>query len=134
MFVPKEENITLHVEEKKEIKLKEVKKSSKINLIVKEVNSEDALIERFRVAGDYDSAISLAKLYFEKKNYERVILWAKRASKIRPKEEDAWLLFAKAKYELGKKEDAIKALKLYKEYFKSKKIDRLLLRYRSEKE
>ena len=127
-------------QEKKPIKPKNekrknlfVKEKKKIDLVVKEVKSEDALIERFKVAGDYESAISLARLYFEKKNYNRVVLWAKKASKIKPKEDEAWLLFAKAKYAMNKKDEAIKALELYKEYFKSKNIERLLFRYRSEK-
>ncbi|WP_458701614.1 tetratricopeptide repeat protein [Sulfurospirillum sp. 1307] len=112
---------------------KEEPKNKKINLIVKEVGSKSALEERFKVANDFDSAIRLAKIYFDENNYDRAILWAKRASKIEPKEDLSWILFAKANYKKGNKKDAIKALEVYSEYFRSKNVQQLLNKYRNER-
>ena len=116
-----------------EVKKEKITKKSKISLRVKEVKSEDALLERFRAAGDFDSAMGLAHLYFDKQNFEKSIYWSKKASKLRSGEESAWLVYAKSKKALDKTEDAIKALQLYLEYFSSESIEKLLKLYRDKK-
>ncbi len=116
--------------EKKSVQKVEEKKTSKISMRVKEVKSEEALLKRFRVANDFDSAMGLANLYFSKGEFEKSIYWSRKASKLRSGEESAWLVFAKAKHALGKSDDAINALKLYLEHFSSKDIEKLLKLYR----
>ena len=116
-----------------EVKKEPIIKKSKISLHVKEVKSEDALLERFRVAGDFESAMGLAYLYFDKQNFEKSIYWSKKASKLSSGDESAWLVYAKSKKAIDKTEDAIKALHLYLEYFSSQKIEKLLKLYRDEK-
>lgn len=120
------------VEEKRDVE-KEPNKKMEINFKVKEVKSEEALLKRFKVAGDFDSANSLASLYFDKKEFERSIYWSKKASKLDGKEESSWIIYAKSKYALGNKEEAIKSLELYLDYFSSDAIRKLLNIYRSSK-
>jgi len=115
---------------KREIIIEKTKPKRKINFSVKEVKSEDALLERFKVAGDFESAMGLAYLYFEKKNFEKSIYWSKKASKLSSGDESAWIVYAKAKSALGKVDDAIKALQLYLEYFSSEEIEKLLKFYK----
>ncbi len=121
------------VEVKKVVVKEKLTIKRKINLRVKEVKSEDALLQRFKVAGDFESASSLAKLYFKKKKFERSIYWSKKASKLEAKEASSWIIYAKAKYEMGSKDEAIKSLELYLDYFSSDEITKLLKLYRSSK-
>jgi len=113
-------------------KLKPTKKSI-IFLHVKEVKSEEALLERFRTATDFESAIGLASLYYEDNKFEKSVYWSKKASKLSSGDESAWLIYAKSKKALGKTDDAIKALHLYLEYFSSNEIERLLELYKGTK-
>jgi tetratricopeptide (TPR) repeat protein len=115
------------------VEIKEAKSQKRLNFKVKEVKSEDALLERFKVAGDFDSAMGLANLYFEKRNFEKSIYWSKKASKLSSGDESAWIIYAKSKDSLGKTDDAIKALQLYLEYFSSDSIEKLLKYYRDKK-
>lgn len=117
------------------VKIEEEKPQNKkkLSLHVKEVKSEDALLERFKVAGDFDSALALAKLYFQKNRFEKSIHWSKKASKLNSGDKTAWLVYAKSKKALNKTEDAIKALQLYLEYFSSDEVTKLLKTYRKNK-
>lgn len=130
--ISREENKT-KVVEKKIILENEVPKKKKLNMQVKEVKSVDALLKRFEAAGDFEAANSLASLYFENKKYDRSIYWSKKASKLDAKESSSWIIYAKSKYALGNKEEAIKALELYLDYFTSDEIKKLLNFYRSNK-
>jgi len=122
------------INKKKEIIVKDfISKKNKINLQVKEVKSEEALLKRFKAAGDFESANSLAILYFKSEQYERSIFWSKKASKLNAQDESSWMIYAKSKNKLGKKEEAIKSLELYLDYFSSDKIRKLLNLYRSGK-
>jgi len=120
------------IEKKEPIKVekKPILKKSKISLHVKEVKSEDALLGRFKAAGDFESSIALAHLYFKKQNFEKSIYWSKKASKLSSSEDTAWLIYAKSKRAIGKKDDAIEALQLYLEYFSSNEVKKLLKLYR----
>ena len=118
---------------KKIIGKNESPKKVKIHFKVKEVKSEDALLQKFQNDGDFKSAQSLASLYFKKKRFAKSIYWSKKASKLNAKEPLAWLVYAKSKYALGKKEEAIKSLELYLDYFSSDEIRKLLDSYRSMK-
>ncbi len=117
---------------KKSVKNKPIK-SKKVMLYVKEVKNEEALLERFRAAGDFDSSIALSKLYFQEKKYDKSIYWSKKASKLLASDAQAWIIYAKSKNAIGKKDEAIKALELYLEYFSSNDAQRLLSNYRSKK-
>jgi len=127
----KQKNIVKNTSKK--IKKEPVTKKHKISLHVKVVKSEEALLERFGSADDFESAMGLAYLYFEKKNFEKSIYWSKKASKLTPSEDSSWIIYAKSKKSIGKTDDAIKALQLYLEYFSSNKIKKLLKLYRNKK-
>jgi tetratricopeptide (TPR) repeat protein len=109
---------------------KKVTVEKQINFKIKEVKSEEALLERFSLAGDYESSVGLAKLYFEKSKFEKAIYWSKKASKINAEAQESWIVYAKAKVALNQKEDAIKSLELYLNYFTSDDISQLLITYK----
>ena len=138
VVVPSKQQVMPQVKETKKtpqrsIEKYEPPKKVKINLQVKEVKSEGALLKKFQNDGSFESAQGLASFYFKKKRFEKSIFWSKKASKLDAKEALPWLVYAKSKYALGKKEEAIKSLELYLDYFSSDEIRQLLDSYRSGK-
>lgn len=113
---------------------KKISQNNNINFKIKEVKSEEALLERFGLAGDYESAVGLATLYFEKSKFEKAIYWSKKASKINAEAQESWMVYAKAKVALNQEEDAIRSLELYLNYFTSEDISQLLTTYKGLKQ
>jgi len=136
--LPSKEQVIPEVKETKKVLQKSIEKNEpqkkvKIHFQVKEIRNEEALLQKFQDDGSFKSAQSLASLYFKKKRFEKSIYWSKKASKLDAKEALPWLFYAKSKYALGKKEEAIKSLELYLDYFSSNEIRKLLDSYRSGK-
>ncbi len=77
----------------------------------------------------YDEALIFAKNSFKEKKYIKCIYWAKKASKLNSSKAEPWILYAKAKYKLGKKKEAIDSLRTYLNYFHSKDALDLLKNY-----
>jgi len=82
------------------------KKPIKPVLEVKEVQDLDALIRQYEKYPRYVTALKIANLYYEKKDYENAALWARKANLIDRDDEDAWVLYAKSEYALGNRERA----------------------------
>ena len=74
----------------------------------------------------YQSAINIAKFYFEEKNHQQAVIWAVKASKKDPKESLPWIIYAKSKASLGKTKVATKALSIYLKHTESKEVRDLL--------
>ena len=107
------------------------KKPFKIS--VKNVDKESVLIKNYKNLKDYRSALKLATFYFDKKDYKKCIYWAKIASQLGKTADKPWILYAKAKYNLNQKEDAIKSLQMYLNYFDSKDVYELLRKFKKER-
>ncbi len=88
--------------------------------------NERKLIKSFLSSPSYDLALKIASIYYRKKDYKNSASWAKKANNLNKKREDAWILFAKSKYNLGQKKQAISVLELYLHNRQSKKITKLL--------
>lgn len=87
------------------------------------------VLERnFKFYKNYDTAIKIGYLYYNSKNYSKAIYWAVQASKVKPKADASWILYAKSQYYLNNKALAIKALKLYLKSNYSKNASLLLKR------
>jgi hypothetical protein len=85
-------------------------------------NTLKYLIERFNTSRDPKLASYIAQSYYKKGEYKETIKWAIVANSIEPSSEENWILFAKAKVKLGKKRDAIKALRIFLNQYPSKKV------------
>ncbi len=140
--IPHEEIVDIEVEEdvaaKEDVAAEidvvvEPKRKKNFSFQVREVKSEEALLERFKTAHDFESAVALANLYFEKQKYKKSIEWSKKASKLNPDDEVAWIIFAKSKYALGDKNGALRSLKLYLGYYSSDEAQKLLRLYKGKK-
>jgi len=75
----------------------------------------------------------MAEKYYQKGEFKEAIKWAKNANIQNKKNPLSWIITAKALYKLGKKEEAIKILKIYNTYNSSKDIEELLRKYKNEK-
>ncbi len=78
------------------------------------------------VLPSYKECIRLAKKFYNKKDYENALKWAKNANIQNNKKEDSWIITALSLYKMGKKEEAVKVLRIYYNYNKSEKIKKIL--------
>jgi tetratricopeptide (TPR) repeat protein len=101
-------------------------------LEVKEVQDLDALVRQYEKYPRYVTALKIARLYYEKKDYENAALWARKANLIDRDDEEAWVLYAKSEYALGNRERAKRILRLYLDYRDSVKARTLLLSWGKE--
>ncbi len=99
----------------------------KIHIEMRDIDSIQYLKEKFQKTHDLVFALMLCENYYSQKNYRKSLKWSIIANDIDSKSEKSWMWFAKSKYRLNKKEDAIKALKAFLESNESKNI-RLLLK------
>ena len=111
------------------------KPHKKVPLKIKETTSIQAYKDverRFYQSHDIDDALFLAKGYYKRKEYNKAIYWALEVNKLDSNIEESWLLFAKSKIRLGKKEEATHVLKSYLKVSGSQKA-RVLLKSLDEK-
>ncbi len=88
--------------------------------------SAKTLKQRFYATHKSVYAIQIAKKFLVHKSYKRAMKWAMIANEIDNKNEESWILFAKAKLKMGQKRDAISALQAYLKLHKSSNVKRLL--------
>lgn len=95
-------------------------------------NEEQQLLKRFQAKQNFPHAYALAHFYWERKSYSEVILWAKEASKRDSRSALPWILYAKAKFSLGDRAEAIRSLELFLGYINSKEVEELLNFYKGQ--
>ena len=93
---------------------------------------EQTLLNAFKAKATFENAIALAQFYFEGQAYSEVVCWAKEASRYNSKSEKPWLLYAKAKFHLGEREESIRSLELFLSYIQSKEAQELLKFYKGQ--
>lgn len=89
-------------------------------LTITNSDREQVLLRDFSTTKSFESALDLARLYFAKKTYEKAIYWSKVASRARPNADEPWVIYARSKNKLGKKDEAIKALENFLGFYSSK--------------
>lgn len=110
---------------------KSVKKPKKplLQITTSTADTKTVLLKNYSVKKDYTSALRLAEYFLKKRDFLKALYWAKNANKLDSTKENSWIIYAKAKYALGKKEDAIDSLKTFLNIFYSKNADELLQKY-----
>jgi len=83
--------------------------------------SVDELKAKFDKANSSDIAVLIAKRYYSTKDYQNSEKWALIANELDSNNEESWIIFAKSKYNLKQKNDAISVLKI-------QRLDVILLR------
>ena len=146
-FIKKEHKKIVIKKENKRVKNKHTKKIKKdikylplIDLNIKEVNvnvtsnnkkvskkeNNNSLIIKTEKLPSFNTCIELSKEYFKNKDYKDALKWAKLANLQNKKNPLSWIIAAKSLYQLGKKKEAIKLLKIYNSYYNNKEIEKLL--------
>ena len=99
---------------RKKRKVNKVPKKKTLNIL--ETTSVDAyaeVAERFKHLRDPHDSLFLAKNYYKHGNYKKAAQWALLTNRVDSKIEDSWLIFAKSKLKLGRKNEAIQILQNY---------------------
>jgi len=105
---------------------KKIEKTNPFQLEVKERKNLYSLLTKDKEQNSYQSAIDIAKFYFDEKNYKQAVIWSVKASKKDPKQSQPWIIYAKSKAHLGKTKVAKKALSIYLKHTESKEVRDLL--------
>ncbi|EAK0826277.1 hypothetical protein A0W86_01615 [Campylobacter fetus] len=94
--------------------------------------SVKSLKSKFDSTNDIKYAILLAEEFYKNNDYENAIKWAFTINSIDENEIKGWVIFAKAKYKIGKKEDALTVLNALQEKNRSNSIEELIEQIRKE--
>ena len=89
-------------------------------------NSLDILMMLEKKKPTYQTALDLANYYFKNKDYQKASKWATVATNREPKNDKAWIIYAKSKIKLNQKGIAKKALKIYLLKYYSQEVSTLL--------
>ncbi len=100
-------------------------------LSTKTNNTLQLLIKRFNRNNDPKLASYIAQSYYKKGDYKEAVKWSVAANSLDPSGEESWLIFARAKVKLGKRDEAVKALRVYLNQYSSRKVRSYLRRLES---
>lgn len=89
------------------------RETKKINFQSTSVNYIDTMKTKFAKSKSSRDALLIAKAYYKASKYSESEKWALSANKLNSSLEESWLMFAKSKVKLGKKQEAIKILASY---------------------
>lgn len=101
-------------------------KTKKMKFETTSVNYLDTIKEKFRKSKNPREAVILSRSYYKSGQYKEAEKWALSANKLDSSLEESWLLFAKSKAKLGKKEEALKILVSYYKKSQSDKAKRVI--------
>ncbi|MGB2553577.1 transformation system protein [Campylobacter sp. MOP51] len=88
--------------------------------------SVDELKSKFDRTNSSELATLIAKKYYDIQDYKSSEKWSVIANELNSDNEESWVIFAKSKYNLGQKYDAVRVLKIYNEKANSKEIETLI--------
>lgn len=99
---------------------------------MRSLKQEHELLNQFKALQNYENAFALAQFYFNLKSYQETIAWAKKASQLDTHSDKPRILYAKAKFYLGQRSEAISSLELFLSYIKSEEAQELLNFYKGQ--
>jgi tetratricopeptide (TPR) repeat protein len=101
-------------------------KKKKVFITSQEGSSLSFIKKKFYATNNAAFSIKLAKKFYASKKYKQALKWSLITNEIDAKSEESWIMFAKIKDKMGKKQDAINALNEYLKHENSKKAAQLL--------
>ncbi len=101
-------------------------KVPKIKIEMQDIDSIRYLKDKYENTHNIIFALMLCEEYYSQKDYENSLKWSIIANDIDNNSERSWVWFAKSKYRLGKKDDAVRALKAYLKANESNTVKSLL--------
>ena len=103
----------------------------RVNIQISSASNEEVMLkDQFLKTDNPTIALELAKLNFKKNNFKEAIKWSLAANDIDNSLEESWIIFAKSKYKLKQKDDAIKALNEYNKNLNKASINTLISKMR----
>jgi len=90
------------------------------------VGSLSFIKKKFYATNNITFSLLLSEKFFEKKEYKKALKWALISNEIDETSEKSWVLFAKSKMKLGKKQDALNALNVYLKNSDSTHVKKIL--------
>ena len=105
----------------------------KIDIQISNANDEISILkDKFNKNKNVKNALDIAGKYYEEKRYSDAIKWALTANDIDSSSEESWIIFAKAKYMLKQKDDALRALMEYNKKINKPVINELIKKIKSD--
>jgi hypothetical protein len=101
-------------------------KEKKVFISSQDGNSLSFIKKKFYATNNSVFSIKLSQRFFEAKKYNQALKWALISNEVNSKSDKSWIMFAKIKDKMGKKQDAINALTQYLKNNSSKEITKLL--------
>ncbi len=90
-----------------------------------------ALRKKFYASNDIRYALQIAGKLMDAQKYKEALKWSLIANEIAPQSAASWMLFAKIKLKMGKKQDAVNVLSAYLQSYDSAKVARMLKKIKS---
>jgi tetratricopeptide (TPR) repeat protein len=103
-----------------------VSKKKKVLISSQNIASLSFIKKKFYATNNIAFSLLLSEKFLEKKEYKKALKWALISNEIDENSEQSWILFAKSKMKLGKKQDAINALTIYLKNNNSTKVKKIL--------
>ena len=117
-----------HVTKERPIVVKKVApvKKKRVFISSQSVGSLSFIKKKFYATNNISFSLLLSEKFLEKKAYKKALKWALISNEIDESSEQSWILFAKSKVKLGKKQDAINALNMYLKSNSSIQVKKIL--------
>ena len=116
--------------------LPEINTTEKVKPVIKEKKllekNNSKIIIKSTSLPSFETCISIAQKYLEEKDYQNALKWAKFANIQNKNNPISWIISAKALYYMGKKQEAIKLLKIYNSYYNNKEVEKLIKDFSNE--
>jgi len=114
-----------------QVKRKKPRKKMHLNIIESSsVSAYKDVEKRFYESHDTDDSLFLAKSYYRKGNYKKSEYWSLQTNKVNSNIEESWIIFAKSKVKLGRKNEAIRILTNYVKRSNSHTAQNLLYKFK----
>lgn len=111
----------------------EPKTKPKIDIQISSENNEISMLkENFNKSKNPEIALKIARKCYQDKRYSDTIKWALSANNLDSSIEESWVMFAKAKYMLKQKDDALRALEEYNKNKNKPEINELINKIKSD--
>lgn len=108
--------------------------SSRIEIKTSNLSEDKQSLEsKFYATNKIEYSLSLAEEAYNKKDYDNAIKWALTSNELDKDNVASWIIFAKANYKKGRKEDALYALETFNAKAKNSEISNLISKIRSDK-
>jgi len=85
-----------------------------------------SLKKKFYATNNPKYALQIAQRFYNAQRYKEALKWSLIANEVDEQKPESWIMFAKTKMKMGKKQDAINVLNAYLKTYTSAKISRYL--------